>query len=220
MGFRAIRNTLLAAGMALVAPGAGAADMASAAMLSDACAPCHGPAGNSDGPAIPGIAGLSRNYFIAAMLAYKYDNDEDAIEKVVAANPSVLDADEFEALPRSATIMGRIAKGYEDAEIFAMADVFPKQAFAPRSQGVEASLAKTGATVHENSCEKCHEDGGTTSVDDVGILAGQWMPYLRNALADFRNGDRKMPKKMASKMKELNDADIEALLHFYGSAQQ
>ena len=51
-------------------------------------------------------------------------------------------------------------------------------------------------------------------------MAGQWMPYLRNALADFRNGDRKMPKKMASKMKELNDADIEALLHFYGSAQQ
>jgi sulfide dehydrogenase cytochrome subunit len=206
--------------MALAAPGAVAADMASAGMLSNACAPCHGPAGNSDGPAIPGIAGLSRNYFIAAMLAYKYDNDEEAIEKVVEANPSVLDADEFEALPRSATIMGRIAKGYEDAEIFAMAEVFANQAFAPRSQSVQSALAKKGATVHENSCEKCHEDGGTTSVDDVGILAGQWMPYLSNALADFRNGDRKMPKKMASKMKELNDADIEALLHFYGSAQK
>jgi len=220
MGHDTIRNALIATGLALCAPAAMAGDMASGTMLSNACAACHGPAGNSGGPAIPSIAGLSKNYFIAAMLAYKYDNDEAAIEKVVAANPSRLSADEFEALPRTATVMGRIAKGYEDAEIFAMADVFASQPFAPAAQAVDAALARKGATVHENSCEKCHEDGGKTSVDDVGILAGQWMTYLGHALADFRNRDRKMPKKMASKMKDLNDADIDALLHFYGSAQK
>ena len=100
MGHRTIRNALLVAGIALGTPAAGAAEMASAEMLSNACAACHGPAGNSEGPAIPSIAGLSKNYFIAAMLAYKYDNDEAAIEKVVAANPSVLEADEFEALQK------------------------------------------------------------------------------------------------------------------------
>lgn len=220
MKYRKVEAAVLAACLALGTGGAGAADMASAQMLSNACAPCHGPAGNSAGPAIPGIAGLSKNYFIAAMLAYKYDGDRDAIESVVAANPSVLEADEFEALPRSATIMGRIAKGYTDAEIFAMADVFATQPFVPKTQETDPALVRSGASVHENACEKCHEDGGTTSVDDVGILAGQWMPYLRNALADFRNGDRKMPKKMASKMKELNDSDVEALLHFYGSHQK
>jgi len=217
MRYEKLGAALLASGLFVGAGGAYAADMASAQMLANACAPCHGPAGNSAGPAIPGIAGLSKNYFIAAMLAYKYDGDRDAIEKVVAANPSVLAADEFEALPRSATVMGRIAKGYEDSEIFAMAEVFAKQPFVPHGQKIDPTLARTGASVHENACEKCHEDGGTTSVDDVGILAGQWIPYLRHALADFRNGDRKMPKKMASKMKELNDSDVEALLNFYGS---
>jgi sulfide dehydrogenase cytochrome subunit len=220
MGYQAIRNALLAAGLALGSSGAFAADMASTSMLSDTCVGCHGPGGNSTGPATPGIAGLSKNYFIAAMLAYKYDNDEDAIEKVVAENPRVLEADEFESLRRTATIMGRIAKGYSEAEIFAMADYFAQQSFRRHPQQADKALATRGAAVHENSCAQCHEDGGRSSADDVGILAGQWMPYLSYTLADYRNGDRKMPKKMAGKMKDLNDADIEALLHYYGSQQQ
>ena len=43
------------------------------------------------------------------------------------------------------------------------------------------------------------------------------MPYLTNTLADFKDGTRKMPKKMASKMKELDDSDIQALIQYYGS---
>jgi sulfide dehydrogenase cytochrome subunit len=114
MGTKLIRNALLAAGLACAASGAFAGGMASPSMLAGACAGCHGAGGNSSGPSTPGIAGMSKGYFIAAMLSYKYGGDEDMIEKVVAANPSVLDADEFEALPRGkGTIMSRIAKGYE-----------------------------------------------------------------------------------------------------------
>jgi len=200
MGYRAIRNALIAAGLVLGSTVALAGGMASPTMLSNTCAGCHGTGGNSNGPATPGIAGLSKGYFIAAMLSYKYGGDEDAIDKVVAANPSVLDADEFEALPRGkGTIMSRIAKGYTEAEIFAMADVFAEERFVRHAQSVDDRLAKKGAKIHENACEKCHEDGGRTSEDDVGILAGQWKPYLSNALADFRSKERKMPKKMAGK---------------------
>ena len=218
MGTKLIRNALLAAGLACAASGAFAGGMASPSMLANACAGCHGGGGNSNGPATPGIAGLSKGYIIAAMLSYKYGGDEAMIDKVVAANPSVLDADEFEALPRGkGTIMSRIAKGYEDAEIFALADVFADQGFVRHPQTTKSSLVDKGANLHEKNCEKCHEDGGRTSIDDVGILAGQWMPYLNNSLSDFKDGTRKMPKKMAGKMKKLDAADLDALVQYYGS---
>jgi sulfide dehydrogenase cytochrome subunit len=221
MGTQSIRKALLAVGLACFATGALAEGMASPAMLSGTCAGCHGSGGNSDGPAIPGIAGMTKNYFIAAMLAYKYGDDEAAIEKVVADNPSVLDADVFEALPRGGgTIMARIARGFEDAEIFAMADVFAQAQFVRHPQAADAKLVDRGAGLHEKNCEKCHEDGGRTSIDDVGILAGQWMPYLSDTLSDFKDGVRKMPKKMAAKMKDLDQAELEALVHYYGSQKQ
>ena len=220
MGITSIKKALLAAGLACAASGAFAAGMASPTMLAGTCAGCHGTGGNSDGPAIPGIAGVTKNYFVAAMLSYKYGDDEDAIEKAVAASGGALDPDEFEALPRGkGTIMSRIAKGYEDAEIIAMADQFVNSPFKRNAQPTKQALVNKGASLHEDNCEKCHEDGGRTSVDDVGILAGQWMPYLSNTLADFKDGTRKMPKKMASKMKDLNTADLEALVHYYGSQQ-
>ena len=218
MGITTIKKALLAAGLACAASGAFAAGMASPAMLGGNCAGCHGAGGNSSGPATPGIAGMTKNYFVAAMLAYKYGDDEDAIEKAVAASGGALDADEFEALPRgTGTIMSRIAKGFEDAEIIAMADQFATAKFMRHGQSTDQGMVDKGAKLHEDNCEKCHEDGGRTSVDDVGILAGQWMPYLSNTLADFKDGTRKMPKKMASKMKDLNAADLEALVHYYGS---
>lgn len=218
MGTKTIRNALLAAGLACAAPGVFAAGMASPSMLAGTCAGCHGSGGNSSGPATPGIAGVTKNYFIAAMLAYKYGDDEAAIEKVVEANPDALEADEFEALPRgTGTIMSRIAKGFEDAEIIAMADEFASVQFVRHAQTTDRAQVDKGAKLHEDNCEKCHEDGGRTSVDDVGILAGQWMPYLSNTLSDFKDGTRKMPKKMASKMKDLNAADLAALVQYYGS---
>ena len=218
MGTKTIRNALLVAGLACAASGAMAEGMASPSLLAGTCAACHGPGGNCTGPATPSIAGMSKGYFVAAMLAYKYGDDEDAIMKAIESSPGVIEADEFEALPRgTGTVMSRISKGFEDAEIIAMAEVFAKQPFTRNAQSVDKALAEKGAKVHDKQCEKCHEDGGSTSVDDVGILAGQWMPYLSNTLADFKDGTRKMPKKMASKMKELDDSDIQALIQYYGS---
>ncbi len=217
MGITSIKRALLAAGLACATSGAFAAGMASPSMLAGTCAACHGTGGNSTGPATPSIAGMTKNYFVAAMLAYKYGDDEEAIEKVVESSKAI-DADEFEALPRgTGTIMSRIAKGFEDAEIIAMADQFATAQFSRNGQAADQAMVDKGAKLHEDNCEKCHEDGGRTSVDDVGILAGQWMPYLSNTLADFKDGTRKMPKKMASKMKDLNAADLEALVQYYGS---
>jgi len=165
-----------------------------ASMLANTCAGCHGTNGSSVGPASPTIAGISVDYFIETMEAYKK-----------AERPS--------------TIMSRIAKGYTEEEIELMAKFFSKQAFIRQPQTHDAKLASKGKKLHKKYCEKCHEDGGTSSEDDAGILAGQWQPYLRYSMDDFTSGNRSMEKKMKKKVNSLQkdhgDAGIDALIHFY-----
>ncbi len=66
--------------------------------LANACAACHGPDGRSQG-AIPSIDHLPAEDFIAALKAFRAD-------------------------ARQGTVMDRIAKGVDDAEISAMAAYF------------------------------------------------------------------------------------------------
>lgn len=174
------------------------AETPSAAMLGNTCAGCHGTNGNSHGPATPTLAGVSSEYFIEAMNAYK--NGE-----------------------RPSTIMDRIAKGYTDEEVKLMAGFFAKQKMERQPQVVDAAMAKKGMKLHEKYCEKCHEDGGRSTEDDAGILAGQWTPYLHYTMSDFLDGKREMPKKMKKKVEELQSKGggdaIDALIQFYGSQQ-
>ena len=190
----ALRGVLLGCGIALC--GTAPAATPSAEMLANTCAGCHGTHGNSQGPATPTIAGISNVYFVDAMKEYKDGT-------------------------RPSTIMTRIAKGYSDEEIDAMAGFFAKQPFQRGKQTADATNARSGAKLHKKYCEKCHEDGGSSSEDDAGILAGQWRPYLHNTFTDFHSGDRTMPKKMKKKMdkmlKKEGDAGLEKLLDFYAS---
>jgi sulfide dehydrogenase cytochrome subunit len=78
----------------LVASVTWAAD-ASPSMLGNACAPCHGTDGMSPG-AIPALSGKSADYIVQRML-------------------------EFKAGAREGTVMNRIARGYDDDEIAAIA---------------------------------------------------------------------------------------------------
>ena len=171
---------------------------ASASMLANTCAGCHGTHGASAGPATPSIGGISAVYFEEVM-------------------------QDFKSGEVKSTIMGRIAAGYSDEEIKAMGDYFSKQPFVAASQSSDAALAKEGAKLHEKYCEKCHADGGTSAEDDSGILAGQLTPYLHFTIADFKAGDREMPKKMSKQftnlMKKEGDAGLEALLNFYAQGK-
>lgn len=172
---------------------------ASDSMLANTCAGCHGTDGASAGPASPTIAGLSEEYFIETMKGFA--------------------ADEIPA-----TIMNRIAKGYSDAEIEQMAKFYAGKPFVQaKGQKFDADLAKTGAKLHDKYCEKCHAEGGTSAEDDAGVLAGQWLPYVKWTMADYLAGDREATKKMKKKIQELSedhsDAGWEALYNFYASQQ-
>lgn len=167
-----------------------------ASMLANTCAGCHGTNGSSVGPASPTIAGISPDYFVETMEAYKTGE-------------------------RPSTIMNRIAKGYTAEEIQLMAQYFARQPFIRQAQNYDENLARRGKSIHKKYCEKCHEDGGRSAEDDAGILAGQWSAYLRYMMEDFLSGRREMTKKMKKRVTELQkahgDEGVEQLINFYAS---
>jgi sulfide dehydrogenase cytochrome subunit len=165
--------------------------MASAAMLAGQCTGCHGDDGASRGPASPSIGGIDKEYFVETMQAFKSGK-------------------------RHATVMGRIAKGYTDEEIKAMAGHFAAKKWVTHAQPTDAAKVAKGKGLHKKRCEKCHEDNGRAS-DEGGILAGQWLPYLVFQMEDFTTGKTKMPDKMDKKVQALKPDEIDALLHFYAS---
>jgi cytochrome subunit of sulfide dehydrogenase len=92
---------LLIAGLLPLSAAAADSAMARGPALVNACAACHGSDGRSQG-AIPSIDNLSAEDFIAALKAFRAD-------------------------ARKGTVMNRIAKGVDDAEISAMAAYFAGQ---------------------------------------------------------------------------------------------
>ncbi|MEJ2592096.1 MAG: cytochrome c [Candidatus Thiodiazotropha sp.] len=188
-------NLGFALGLLLIASGSTVSAGPSAEMLAYTCAGCHGTDGSSVGPSSPHIAGMNPEYFVDSMKAYRSDE-------------------------RNPTIMNRIAKGYTDEQIDAMAEFFAKQKAQLANQEFDPGKAKQGAELHETYCEKCHEDGGREA-SDGGTLAGQWKPYLEYSMADFRSGHREMTKKMRRKLekmeKEHGAESIDAVINFYSS---
>jgi len=172
---------------------------ASARMLSETCAGCHGTDGASGGPAIPSIAGMNGEYFVELMKGYK--NDEVY-----------------------GTIMNRIAKGYNDEEIALMGTFFAGKDFVAAKQKFDDGLVGKGLKLHDKYCEKCHSEGGKIVEDEeYYILAGQWTPYLQNAMGDFMDGRREMPKKMKKKLEKMLKKEgtegLDALFAYYASEQ-
>jgi sulfide dehydrogenase cytochrome subunit len=173
----------------------------SAAMMANTCAGCHGTNGQSAGPASPNLAGMSASYFIDSMTYFK----------------NLPKGEEHAEDARPATIMNRIAKGYTDEQIEAMAEHFASLPVYKADVPHDAAKAEAGVDVYDKACAKCHDENGALPDDDAGILAGQWLPWLQYSMADFQSGHREMPKKMKKQVEKLSDAEIEAALHFFAS---
>ena len=91
-----MRKILYATAMTLAAVPAFANDFDRGAVLAMSCAACHGPNGVSPG-VMPSLQGQSRAFINNRMIAFKSGK-------------------------RASTVMGRIAKGYSDEEIAAIAE--------------------------------------------------------------------------------------------------
>jgi sulfide dehydrogenase cytochrome subunit len=161
-------------------------------MLSNACAGCHGTSGGSAGPSMPSLASQSKTAIVEAMKKFKSGE-------------------------RPSSIMGRLAKGYTDKDFEAMGEFFSQQKFHATSQLTDAAKVKKGADLQEANCSRCHLDEGKDGKDDTPVMASQWLPYLQMQMDLYLSGKRKMPEKMAEKVKPLSKEDLDALIHFYAA---
>lgn len=174
-----------------------------AKMMADTCAGCHGTNGQSTGPATPNLAGMSEYYFIDSMNYFK------ALPK----------GEEHAEDARPATIMNRIAKGYTEEQIEAMGAYFASLPVYKADVPHDAAKAQAGAEIYEDACAKCHDESGSLPDDDAGILAGQWLPWLKYSMEDFLAGHREMPRKMKKQVDKLDEEQIDAVLNYFASQQ-
>ncbi len=171
------------------------------------CADCHGIDGSSTQPDVPIIGGFSALALEEDLFAFK--------DRVRPCRTSNFRAG---APDRPPTDMCKLSADLSDDEIVQIAAFYASKAFVPAKQKPDPEKAARGEKIHnELKCVLCHGKGGSDPADDAGILAGQWMGYLKIALIDFRARKRWIPKSMEAKFENLTEQDIEALAHFYGS---
>ena len=165
----------------------------SPSMLANTCAGCHGTDGASAGDIMPIIGGLEKEYLYTVLSEYKSGE-------------------------RDSTIMGRIAKGYSDNELKAIASYMASKPWVSSPIKTNARLVAQGKTIHEKQCKTCHEESGRVQEDEAPRLAGQWPDFTLLYLKDCRSkGRRCQPRKMGSRVMKLSDEELEAMAQFYAS---
>lgn len=197
---------LLARSALLALALAGSCFAADVNTLLDDCASCHGKDGASADSQVPIIGGYSAKYLTDSLANYK---------KKARPCPKIKYASG--AHKGQETDMCAVAEKLADPDVKAIADYLAAKPFVRAKQTADGAKTARGKQIQEGHCKKCHEDGGSSADDDAGILAGQWMPYIRQTLEEFSAGKRPMPKKMKPKFEELKKDDIDALVNYFGS---
>lgn len=190
---------------ALALAGAGRAAAADVNALAGGCAECHGKDGASTESDVPIIGGYSAKYLADSLANYK-NKARPCPQTKFRSGPHKGDSSDM------CTIAGKLS----DEDMKAIAGYLATKPFVRARQSADPAKAASGQKIQEAHCKKCHEDGGSSADDDAGILAGQWMPYIRHTFEEFSSGQRPMPKKMKPKFTELTKDDVEALVNYFG----
>lgn len=183
-----------------------AASAADVVKLIESCFTCHGKGGVSTEADVPSIASYSEEYFSLSLDMY-LKKERPCIET------------EYHAGSKKGlkTDMCEIVKDLRESDIQLMGKYFSRQKFVRTPQAYDAELAKKGEEIHISKCDECHGEAGGLPSDNAGILGGQKMSYLREQIKFVRDGKRYTSKKMKLLLEALDDADIEALVNYYGS---
>ncbi|MBV2120752.1 MAG: c-type cytochrome [Candidatus Thiodiazotropha sp. (ex Ctena orbiculata)] len=162
-------------------------------MLANTCAGCHGTLGASAGDLMPIIGGMEKEFLQMILLEYKTGE-------------------------RDSTIMGRIAKGYSDAELKAIAAFMADQEWVSSPVKTDSKMVAIGQKIHDKQCKTCHEDNGRVQEDEAPRLAGQWPEYTMHYLEWCHSkGKRCAPRKMGKRVMKLSKEELKAMAEFYAS---
>jgi sulfide dehydrogenase cytochrome subunit len=181
---------------------------ADAPKAAESCIACHGKDGNNKEAAIPNIAIYSEEYMVGTLKKYQAKERPCVEVEYPAGGKKGSKSDMCKAVAElSADDMNKIAA------------YFVEQTFVRTAQTTDPELVKKGKSVYKIKCYTCHSEDGSFPGDHAGILAGQKMAYVKQQTKFFKEGKRPMPKKMKPKFENLDDAEVEALVHYFGSIQ-
>jgi sulfide dehydrogenase cytochrome subunit len=185
-----------------------AAFAAEAPKAAESCIACHGKDGNNKEATIPNIASYSDEYMVGTLKKYQA-KERPCVEAEYPAGSK----------KGSKSDMCKIAAELSADDINKIAAYFVEQTFVRAAQTTDPELVKKGKSVYKLKCYTCHSEDGSFPGDHAGILAGQKMAYVKQQTKFFKEGKRPMPKKMKPKFENLDDAEVEALVHYFGSIQ-
>jgi sulfide dehydrogenase cytochrome subunit len=155
------------------------------------CAQCHGPTGISQTPGTPHLEHQLTEALEEALNAYAQARRSTKIR-------------EHKEVPEG--LRPAIAKFYNAQK---------SNAWPP--QTVDAARVAQGEPIYSARCAKCHDDSGRESANDASLLAGQDLEYLIGQTKAFKSGGRPQPSMMDRAYKDLSDADLEAVAHYFAS---
>lgn len=171
--------------------------------VASRCNECHGEGGHSETPDVPSLAGFS-------MLATMDLLDTYRMGLRQARNLTLPDGTE--------TNMEEVADSLSEDDEWAVVIYYANRKWRPQEQPFDAELARRGAELHAERCDRCHYDLGRDPESDLPISAGQWRKYLTAEFANFDSGRRAMSDKMREKYDTLSPADKQAIIELYVSA--
>ena len=191
---RKLLHLALVAGLFSLTPLATAAPA-----IVKACKACHAEDGSGVGKrVVPVIAGMPAVHIEEALYAYK-DGARQCLEEPVMCETAALLTDDNVA---------------DLAEYFAAIDR------PSLDEDIDAELAALGEPVHKRLCARCHLPPNDPNVGEVlgPPLHGQRADYLSYALESYISGTREnLLDEMKEKILLLDEGDVEALAHYYGS---
>jgi cytochrome c553 len=170
--------------------------------MTQLCAACHGPSGNSLAGAFPNIAGQHPKYLLKQLRDIKSGE-------------------------RSAPLMAGQLNSISDSNLEDIAAYYAAQ---EREVGTtKPELVELGETVYRSgvkrkqiaACTACHLPSGEgNNLSGFPALAGQWPEYTEQQLRAFRQGDRHNDgdsKMMRNTAMDLSNDEIKAVASYiYG----
>jgi len=197
------RIALLMLALLLAGPAFGAEIEA----LTAECDSCHGPLGVSSHDQIPIIAGQTSEFLQKTLRSYQRW-DRPCVKTTYPNDTS-----------RPKTDMCKITEAFGAEELQALGAWYSTQVFVAANQEFDEALAASGAALHAQHCEKCHQEGGRLAEGNEPRLAGQWLPYLRKSINYVPTGEHMVPPMMERAVSKFSVQEVNALMNFYASQQ-
>jgi cytochrome c553 len=170
-----------------------AADLEAGRRKSAPCAACHGPDGHATVPGTPSLAGQPAFFTHWQLIKYRDGRRRD---------------------PQ----MSPFAQDLSDEDMADLAAFYAAQRPRPRGSAVDPARVATGRRLaDQHHCTSCHTPA-LTGQQQVPLLAGQDLGYLRKLLGGFRDGTASdLDGTMTMAAKPLTPEDVENLAHFLAS---